>query len=936
MMIEAGARLGPYEVVGALGAGGMGEVYRARDTKLGREVALKVLPEEFASNPERMGRFEREAKVLASLNHPNIAAIYGFEDSGSVHALAMELVEGQTLAEVIAGGQTRSRISSGSGSSSPGTPGTGQSARAGVPAPRKALPFDEALPIAKQIAEGLEYAHERGIVHRDLKPANVKITPDGVVKILDFGLAKALSGETAAADPSTSPTLSHLATQAGIILGTASYMAPEQAKGKPVDRRADVWAFGCVLYEMLTGKPAFDGETVTDILAAVVKSDPDWHLLPGDIPPRIRELLRRCLTKDLRQRLQSVGEARITIEKTIAGPAEAETAAIADSTSRPRHNVYAWSLVALLALIAAGSVAWAWIASRTATAPAASAIVSDILPPPGANFVSGAFDVGSLAISPDGKWLAFAAAGSDGKQELWVRPLGGSAARPLSGTDGATFPFWSPDSRSIGFFANGKLERIDAAGGPPLMLADAPVGRGGAWSQNGTILFTPSTGSPLFRVSALGGTPRQATKLDASRQEMSNRWPQFLPDGKHFLFYAPPHASEGGGTFATSLSGGTPRFLVRGNSNALYAAPGYLLFVRQGTLMAQRFDAANLRLIGGAVPLAEHAEVNSNDWRGVFTISQNGVLVYLAGGALNLYSELLWFDRSGKQIGEIGAPGDYLTPTLSPNGRRLAVAVFSPGTDASNIWVYDLAGGTRTRLTFSSHSTMRPAWSPDGKTIVFSSMAGGQPHLYEKAANGAGVTLPLVHDNASEDLATVSANGRYLVYDRLAAQRGSHTEIWAMPLFGNRKPFPVVRSPQFGANQPALSPDGKWLAYVSNESGQREIYIVPFLHGTGKWQVSSAGGTWPRWGRGGEEIYYLSAGYELMAAKISEKNASVVIGKVSPLFQTKAGPTFLSVGRPFDVTRDGKKFLVDTPVNQKGSEPLTLVVNWPALLKGQR
>ena len=897
MPLALGTCLGTYQITAPIGAGGMGEVYRTRDTRLGRDVALKVLPEEFARDAERMARLRREAQVLASLNHPSIAAIYGFEDSSNVHALVMELVEGPTLAECIKAG---------------------------------AIPVDEALPLAKQICEAVEYAHERGIIHRDLKPANIKISRNDAVKILDFGLAKALEGDPASVDISSSPTISRMATQAGIILGTAAYMSPEQAKGKPVDRRADIWAFGCVLYEMLTGRKPFDGETVTDTLAAVIKSEPDWSQLPANTPQAIRSLLLRCLKKDPRQRLQSIGDARIAIDETLSGALD--TGAIAaqpDTRTKIRERI-TWAGMALFA-IAAMLFAVGYFLRAPQSAPA---IVSQIEPPASTNFALAGRSAGPPAISPNGRRLAFSAIASDGKQRLWVRPLDSATAQPLEGTDGATFPFWSPDGHYLGFFANGKLNRIDASGGPPLAIADAPNGRGGAWNGNGTILFAPNVNTPVYRISASGGTPQPVTKTSAGAGGIGDRWPQFLPDGKHFLFYAHGNVPQNDATYAASLDGSEPKLLAPGDSNAAYAPPGYLLFIRQGTLMAQRFDAGSLRLSGEAIPLAERAEVNGIVWRGIFTVSENGILAYEAGGATFGATRILWYDRNGKQAAETGTPGIFDTPTISSDGDKLAITMLNPSAGQNDIWVYDLARGIPTRLTFSHGSVnQEPVWSPDGKTIAFSSNRSGEYHLYEKAADGTGSTTPLVVDDAVETIASWSADGRYLIFDHFASQPGSHSEIWAMPLFGERKAFPVVQDKQFYAGEGVLSPDGKWLAYTSNESGQLEIYIVPFLHGSGKREVSTAGGSYPRWRRDGRELFYLSPDNKIMSAEIAEQGASLTIDKVQTLFQVN--PAGGLGGWEYDVSADGKKFVVVSQGAQQASAPLTLVTNWPALLKKQ-
>ncbi|MDE3137292.1 MAG: protein kinase [Acidobacteriota bacterium] len=889
-MLRIGTKLGPYEIVGAIGAGGMGEVYRARDTRLARDVALKVLPEAFATDPERMARFGREAKVLASLNHPNIASIYGLEESNGLRALVMELAEGLTLAD---------RVS------------------------RGPMPLDEALPIAKQICEGLEYAHERGIVHRDLKPANIKITPDGVVKLLDFGLAKALEGDAATSDPSTSPTLSHLATQAGMILGTAAYMAPEQAKGKGVDRRADIWAFGCVLYEMLTGKPTFSGETVGDVLAAVIKEQPEWSALPGETPRRTRDLLHRCLTKDARQRLRDIGEARIVIDQTSAPGQEESVGQAHGQPVGPWRQIAPWGVCAALLIISA-VLALEYVERTSRPMPV---YVSELSPPANAGYTLVGYNGGPPAVSPDGSRLAFCANDADGRHLLWVRPLGSGTAQPLEGTDGASFPFWSPDGRSLGFFAHDKLNRIDASGGPPLAIADAPNGRGGSWGHDGTILFAPELAEAIYRISASGGTPQPVTKIDASLKQIQHWWPQFLPDGRHFLFLA--HSSTEGlsGIYAASLDGGEPQRILSGNDNAMYAAPGYLLFIRQGVLMMQRFDASRLALVGDASPLEEDAAVDQTVNRGIFGVSETGVLVYQSGGVTGGSSQLLWFDRSGKRIGETGSPGEYATVAISPDGNRLALGVLRP----SSVWAFDLSRGTATRVTFSSVNNGQPAWSPDGRFIAFFSDRSGQIHIYQKAADGTGTTAPLVMDAASERYPSWSPDGSHLIFERQEARPGSHFEIWTMPLFGERKAFPVVKA-GLEATWPSISPDGRWLAYVSAETGREEVYVVPFLHGTGKWLVSTSGGTRPRWRRDGREMFYLSLDNKIMAADINGQGPSFAVGRVHSLFQ--AVPA-LTTGWLYDVSSDGKKFVVVSRAAGGSDQRLTLVVNWPALLKKQ-
>ena len=637
MPLSVGDRLGPYEILTPLGAGGMGEVFRAKDTKLDREVAIKVLPRVLADDPERIARLDREAKVLASLNHPNIAQIYGIEQ----RALVMELVKGETL--------------------------------------QGPLPLDEALRLAMQIADALEAAHEKGIVHRDLKPANIMITPAGVVKVLDFGLAKAAEAPDGG-DPQNSPTLTMSPTRAGMILGTAAYMSPEQARGKAVDRRADIWAFGVVLYEMLTGRQAFTGETVSDILAAVLTKELDLE----QVPVKVRKLLRRCLEKDPKQRLRDIGEARFLLED--APP---------DRVGHGRPLPWIAAGVFAVAALALGLVAYRHVNEETRV------LKMSVLRPDKATFKATSLP----AVSPDGRRLAFVAT-TDGKDQLWVRDLDSLAARALTGTDGADDPFWSPDSRLIAFFADGKLKKIEVAGGPALTLCDAALGRGGTWSKNGVIVFGVNNGG-TYRVPAAGGSATPLTTPDRASGETSHRLPWFLPDERHFLYTANNQEREKVAVYAGDLDSKNRKLVVSADSNAMYTPPGYLLFVRERTLMAQPFDAGKLQITGDAVPVAEQVDSSSLAAQNQFSASQNGVLAYTSGasgGGLLL----TWFDRSGKVTGTLGAPGFVDWGAISPDGNTVAADHADPQIRIIDIWLHDLARGTASRFTFGPRSNEFP------------------------------------------------------------------------------------------------------------------------------------------------------------------------------------------------------------------------------------
>jgi eukaryotic-like serine/threonine-protein kinase len=900
-----GSRLGPYEILTPLGSGGMGEVYRARDSKLGRDIAVKVLPDAFARDADRMARFQREAKLLAALNHPNIAAIYGFEDSNGAHALVMELVEGPTLADRIKQGP---------------------------------IPIDEALRIAKQICEALEYAHERGIVHRDLKPANVKVTNDDAVKVLDFGLAKALDNDASSIDISSSPTMSRMATMQGVLLGTAAYMSPEQAKAKPVDRRADIWALGCVLYEMLTGKMAFSGETVTDTLAAVVMKDPDWSLLPPATPARLRILLQRCLQKDPKQRLRDIGEARIALDEVLSGaPEPSSSAVVAVPTSAPFWSrALPWALFGATAVALVAVLALAFI--RTDSRQQQS-IRSLIPPPPKVSFAFSPQPYGAPLLSPDGTWLVFPGQGTNGKESLWVRRLDWLDAQQLQGTDGAAFAFWAPDSRQIGFFQDGKLKKIDVTGGPAVTICDAENARGGTWNQSGTILFAPlpslavsATGATFLQVSAAGGTPSAI----ASREEklsngaFSNRWPMFLPDGRHFLYLSGNLYAQGTtqlGIYIGELGSKETKFLVQSDSDAFYAAPGYLLFIRADTLMAQRFDATHQELKGGAFPVGQNVGSPENYRLGLFSVSQTGLLIY--GAAPELGGELVWFDAAGKRLGTAGPPGASF-PRLSPDGKRLAYASVNATARNGDIWTEDLGRGVQTRLTFGPLN-FAPVWSPDGSRIAYGSAAGPSLPLTVTVKDSSGAGNPesfSSSENKFQIPTDWSRDGRYILFQSGASGSTRLQEIWAMPLFGDHKPFPYLLS-QFGAGEGVLSPDGRLVAYVSNESGNVEIYLSPFPGGGSKWQVSQGGGAGPQWSHDGGALYYVAPGGKIMEASVKANGSSVEIGAPRQLFQDELIVTNepeADIG--YSVTPDGKRFLVAE--GSANTSPLTLVTNWSA------
>jgi serine/threonine protein kinase len=869
MTLAAGTRLGAYDIQGTLGAGGMGEVYRARDNQLGRDVALKLLSESVTHDPERIARFRREAQVLASLNHPHIGAIYGLEGAGPSMCLVLELVEGPTLAERIASGP---------------------------------IPVEEALRIAGQIAGALEAAHEKGIIHRDLKPANIKVTPDGNVKVLDFGLAKAGEVNAGAIELSNSPTM--MRTMPGMILGTAPYLSPEQAKGREADRASDMWAFGCVLYEMLTGRRAYDGGTMSEVLAEILKSVPDWQRLPAETPEGIRRLLRRSLQKDQKLRLRDIHDARLEIDEVQSGTRQNER--LVDPRSMRRER-FAWaSTVAIVALIAAVLGARAL---RPAPAPLEARL--EISTPPTRDQ--------SLAISPDGRKIVFAGR-SAGQSQLWLRSLDSASARPLPGTERATAPFWSPDSRSIGFFADRKIKRMDIDVGSVRILQTAFAPLGGAWNRDGTIIMATNPGKPIVRTSAGGGEQVAATRFDSS-QQLGQTWPQFLPDGRHFLFFVIGRP-EARGVYIGQLDGLDTRHLFDADSPAVYAASGHLLFLRDGRLLAQDFDPERLELRGEPFVIADPMPAGTT-----LSASGAGPIAYRTPSVDSGQRQLVWADRSGREIDKVVYPDvSAQGPALSHDGRR--VAVFRDTNGNNDIWTYETGRRAWDRVTFGSGSNIYPLWSPDDRRIVFGSRRGEMDLYWKLLSAPPGSEERLLSTLGPKFPMDWSRDGRFLLFNLIDPQRGG--DIWALPMDGDRKPFVVVHT-DFDELLPQFSPDGAWIAYQSDKTGRYEIYVQAFPGPGGDTRISIDGGAQVRWNPNGKELFYVAADDRLMAVpmRFASNGKTVEPGTPLALFATSVGSKAINTNRQqYMVSPDGQSFVMNSVVGEASSSPITVILNW--------
>jgi len=933
--LVTGTAVGSYEVVAPLGAGGMGEVYCAKDTRLDREVAIKVLPEAFSRDPERMVRFRREAKVLASLNHPNIAAIYGFEEVDGKALLIMELAEGETLAESLK---------------------------------RGAMPVEEALGIAKQVTEALEAAHDKGIIHRDLKPANVKVSPEGRVKVLDFGLAKALAGgdESSRTEITTSPTITADFTRPGVILGTAAYMSPEQARAKPLDKRTDIWSFGCILYEFLTGHRIFGGETTSDAIGAILHKEPDWTALPPTTPPTVQLLLRRCLAKDRNQRLRDIGDARIELANAISDPTSSSLwlADSALSEEDHRHDNRRGSPLQLIGmvLLAVAAAAAAWLIKPQ---PASVGQIRAEIPAPRDGRIIYAGDVaGPAVVSPDGTMVAYVAQQQGNRQQIWLRRLSESESRPLRGTERAEFPFWSPDSKALGFVATGKLKRVDLLTKTAMTICDVSGGRGGTWMTKDVIVLAPGFQDGLYQVPATGGTPVRVTEVDTTLHT-SHRWPASVGDGNHFLYTAinhDPDKSQNGAIYLGSLDGVPPRRIVPSLLNAEYAL-GHMLFVRDTVLVAAPLDLTTGTMTGDSAPIANDVTPDLSTWRAAFSASEAGILAYHSvvtakdgkdasnGTPLGVGSEAnvsVKYDRTGTPRSRIADGTSQLGLRIGPDN-QLALSVVNDREFGIDLWVYDMGvvgqppdPSAARRVTSMPFVECSPVWSPDGSELAFSHMfvGNGSDAIYRKRIGG-GVEHKLV-ESASGNVQIWpmdwTSDGKYLVYATGTWVTRLGTDIHVLPLEGG-EPIPLLTTDRDECNA-RVSPNGKWMAFRSGTSDHTEVYVVPFAPEGGpirldassgmpaeQWQISVGGGESPCWRGDGKELYYISDDSELVAVTVDTDGDTFQVGPATTLFQTK-----FEAGAAYDVQQDGERFVFNE-VTVNVDTPISLIINWNELLK---
>jgi Tol biopolymer transport system component len=877
-----GKQLGHYYLLSLVGAGGMGEVYAARDTRLGRKVAVKLLPASLSQDADRLRRFEQESRAIGMLNHPNILTVHDVGTHEGASYIVSELLEGETLREQM---------------------------KDGAIAPRRAVDY------ALQITRGLAAAHERGIMHRDLKPENLFITRDGRVKILDFGLAKLAQPPFGRPDTSWT-TGPGVATNPGRVMGTVGYMAPEQLRNEDVDHRADIFAFGVVLYEMLAGEPPFRAKSAAETISAILKQDaPELPAPISAYSPGLARVVWRCLEKRPEQRFQSASDLGFALEALTSsglGPSGWLGATVTKPILRLRlnQNRIGWIMAGVFAL-ASVLLAAAYFGRPAIKTDA----IRFLVPPP-----ERADRAGDPVISPDGRRLAFIAT-VEGKTLLWVRPMGSLAGQPLPGTEGANGPFWSPEGQSIGFFAQGKLKKIALSGDPPVTLGDAPANRGGTWSRNGVILFVPHQNAGVYRVAASGGPVTAVTALDVSRQQSSHLWPSFLPDGRNFLYLVTGQQADETGIYLASLDGRKARRLLGAASNAVYGPPGFLLFARDGALLAQPFDAAGGRLTGEPLRLVDQIPVVFFG-KGFFSVSENGVLVHgssMSGGS----QQPSWFDRAGKPLGLVASAGAYFQVDLSRDAERLAVSRPDRQTRTNDIWLLDLALRNEARFTFDPGEDFFPVWSPDGNRIVWISILEGAFSLYQKASFGAGQPELLLRSGRQKHPTSWSGNGRFILYQENDPK--TKWDVWILPLDGERKPFPWAQT-QFNDTNGRFSPDSRWIAWTSDESGSNEVYVQAFQNAGGRWKISTKGGDHPRWRGDGKELFYIASDGKLMAAEL-KGGAGFDAAEPKPLFDVRS---LRAVGGNYAVVDEGRKFLVVTTLENPNATPFTVVLNWTA------
>jgi len=901
MTLSAGTRLGPYEILAPLGAGGMGEVYRAKDTRLDRVVAIKVLPSHLSNNTEVQQRFEREARAVSSLSHSNICTLYDVGRQDGIDYLVMEYVDGESLADRLAKGP---------------------------------LPLDQVLRYSIQIADALDKAHRQGIVHRDLKPGNIMLTKSGA-KLLDFGLAKFQDNNSGAVFSGLSnvPTERVSLTGEGAILGTFQYMAPEQLEGQEADARTDIFAFGAVVYEMATAKKAFTGKSQASLIGAILRDEPPTISTSQSMtPPALDRVVKTCLAKDPDDRWQSARDLTQELKWIAEGGSQAGIQVSASTHSKSRERT-AWIVAAVL-LAASVMLAIPYVFHSSPAEP--GAVRFNIPPPESATFGD------SSCISPDGRLLAFTAREADGKVSLWIRPLDSVTSKALGGTEGAEFPFWSPDSRFIGFFSENKLKKIDISGGRPQTLCDVTSNpRGGAWNSDGTILFTPDFTTPLYKVSAGGGVPSPLTEFDPSRKENSHRWPCFLPDGRHFLYFARAAGGEGKAIFVGSLDSNERTLLFDCESRAVFASAdnaransrSSLLFIRDKTLMAQSFDERKLKLFGDAYPVAEDIELYGESGPtgyGAFSVSDEGILAYRAG--VSSIVQFAWVDRATRQLTPVGVPALYSEPCLSPDEKRVVFDKAETQPKSGDLWLLDLSRGTTTRFTFNPSEEACPLWSPDGTRIVFSSNRNGQQDLYQKNSTGTGSEEPLLHTGVELYADDWSLDGRYILYE--SSDPKTKFDLWVLPMTGDRKPYPFLQT-EFNETHSQISPDGRWVAYVSDESGRPEVYVQSFAALGGKWQISTGGGDQPKWRRDGKELFYLSSAKTLMSVPVTS-GAAFEAGIPVELFELFVSAKSMTGDRnDYVVADNGQKFLVCSFVDKESARPITVVSNWMTALKSK-